>query len=53
MSASDRQQMPDAPLATRRELTPKLGFALVVALAFLWLVPFLWMRCYMPSFGCY
>ena len=33
----------EAPLATRGEITPKLGFALVVLLALVWLVPFLWM----------
>jgi sn-glycerol 3-phosphate transport system permease protein len=33
----------DAPLATRREITPKLGFLLTVLLALVWLVPFLWM----------
>lgn len=33
----------DAPLATRGEITPKLGFALVVLLALVWLIPFLWM----------
>jgi sn-glycerol 3-phosphate transport system permease protein len=33
----------DAPLATRNEITPKLGFALVVLLAVVWLIPFLWM----------
>ena len=33
----------DMPLATRGELTPKLGFALVVLLALVWLIPFLWM----------
>ena len=33
----------DAPLATRNEITPKLGFALVVLLALVWLIPFLWM----------
>ena len=33
----------EAPLATRGEITPKLGFALVVLLALLWLIPFLWM----------
>jgi sn-glycerol 3-phosphate transport system permease protein len=31
------------PLATRGEITPKLGFALVALLALVWLVPFLWM----------
>jgi len=31
------------PLATRREITPKLGFALVALLALVWLIPFLWM----------
>lgn len=30
-------------IATRHELTPKLGFAVVVVLAFIWVVPFLWM----------
>ncbi|MCA1998439.1 MAG: carbohydrate ABC transporter permease [Hyphomicrobiales bacterium] len=34
---------PDLPLATRHELTPKLGFGLVVVLALLWVTPFLWM----------
>lgn len=34
---------PDLPVATRHEVTPKLGFLLVLALAFLWIVPFLWM----------
>ena len=33
----------DAPLATRGEITPKLGFALTVLLAIIWLIPFLWM----------
>jgi len=33
----------DVPLATRGEITPKLGFALVVLLALVWLIPFLWM----------
>jgi sn-glycerol 3-phosphate transport system permease protein len=33
----------DVPLATRNEITPKLGFALVVLLALVWLIPFLWM----------
>ena len=33
----------EAPLATRGEITPKLGFALVVLLALVWLIPFLWM----------
>ncbi|MET4229448.1 ABC-type glycerol-3-phosphate transport system permease component [Bradyrhizobium sp. I1.8.5] len=33
----------DAPLATRREITPKLGFLLTVLLAIVWLIPFLWM----------
>jgi len=33
----------DAPLVTRGEITPKLGFALVVLLALVWLIPFLWM----------
>src|SRR5262249_5619115 len=33
----------DAPLATRNEITPKLGFALTVLLALVWLIPFLWM----------
>jgi sn-glycerol 3-phosphate transport system permease protein len=33
----------DVPLATRGEVTPKLGFALVVLLALVWLIPFLWM----------
>ena len=33
----------DAPLATRGEITPKLGFALVVLLTLVWLIPFLWM----------
>jgi hypothetical protein len=33
----------DVPLATRSEITPKLGFALVVLLALVWLIPFLWM----------
>jgi sn-glycerol 3-phosphate transport system permease protein len=33
----------DTPLATRREITPKLGFALTVLLAVVWLIPFLWM----------
>ncbi|MGQ0686922.1 carbohydrate ABC transporter permease [Bradyrhizobium sp.] len=33
----------DAPLATRGEITPKLGFAFVVLLALVWLIPFLWM----------
>lgn len=31
------------PLATRGEITPKLGFALVLLLALIWLTPFLWM----------
>ena len=31
------------PLATRREITPKLGWLMVVAGAALWLVPLLWM----------
>ena len=31
------------PLATRREITPKLGYLMVVAGAALWLVPLLWM----------
>ncbi len=30
-------------LATRREITPKLGYLVVVAGAALWLVPLLWM----------
>jgi sn-glycerol 3-phosphate transport system permease protein len=30
-------------LATRDEITPKIGYALVFAAALLWLVPFLWM----------
>nr|WP_247334655.1 carbohydrate ABC transporter permease [Bradyrhizobium sp. 147] len=33
----------DAPLATRREITPKLGFVLTVLLALVWLIPFVWM----------
>lgn len=33
----------DAPLATRNEITPKLGFLLTVLLALVWLIPFLWM----------
>jgi len=33
----------DAPLATRNEITPKLGFVLTVLLALVWLIPFLWM----------
>ena len=33
----------DAPLATRNEITPKLGFLLTVLLALAWLIPFLWM----------
>ena len=33
----------NGPLATRNEITPKLGFALVVLLALVWLIPFLWM----------
>ena len=33
----------DAPLATRGEITPKLGFLLTVLLAIVWLIPFLWM----------
>jgi sn-glycerol 3-phosphate transport system permease protein len=33
----------DTPLATRREITPKLGFVLTVLLALVWLIPFLWM----------
>ena len=33
----------ETPLATRRELTPKIGAILVVLAALLWLVPFLWM----------
>ncbi|RZI39262.1 carbohydrate ABC transporter permease, partial [Herbaspirillum sp. HC18] len=33
----------DAPLATRNEITPKLGFLLTVLLAMVWLIPFLWM----------
>lgn len=33
----------DAPLATRNEITPKLGFALTMLLALVWLIPFLWM----------
>jgi sn-glycerol 3-phosphate transport system permease protein len=33
----------DGPLATRAEITPKLGFVLVVLLALVWLIPFLWM----------
>lgn len=32
-----------APLATRGELTPKLGHVIICAGAALWLVPFLWM----------
>jgi sn-glycerol 3-phosphate transport system permease protein len=31
------------PLATRREITPKLGYLMAVAGAALWLVPLLWM----------
>lgn len=31
------------PLATRGEITPKLGMVLVVLLALVWLIPFLWM----------
>jgi sn-glycerol 3-phosphate transport system permease protein len=31
------------PLATQRELTPRLGYAAVAAGAALWLMPFLWM----------
>lgn len=41
MSAIDRAVR--APLATRRELTPKIGFGLAVVAAQLWLVPFAWM----------
>jgi sn-glycerol 3-phosphate transport system permease protein len=33
----------EVPLATRREVVPKLGYLVVVAGAVLWLVPFLWM----------
>ena len=33
----------DAPLATRNEITPKLGFVLTMLLAIVWLIPFLWM----------
>jgi len=33
----------DEPLATRGEITPKIGFALVVVLSLVWLIPFLWM----------
>src|SRR4051794_36285772 len=33
----------ESPLATRHEITPKLGFALTVLLATVWLIPFLWM----------
>ena len=33
----------DVPLATRGEITPKLGFLLTVLLAIVWLIPFLWM----------
>lgn len=33
----------DAPLATRNEITPKLGFLLTILLALAWLIPFLWM----------
>ena len=33
----------DEPLATRGEITPKLGFVLAVLLALVWLIPFLWM----------
>lgn len=41
---SDRaRRRSDVPLATRHELAPKLGYAIVVAGALLWLVPFLWM----------
>jgi sn-glycerol 3-phosphate transport system permease protein len=32
-----------APLATRREIAPKLAYLIVVVGAMLWLVPFLWM----------
>jgi sn-glycerol 3-phosphate transport system permease protein len=31
------------PLATRREWTPRIGFALVVAAASVWIIPFAWM----------
>ena len=33
----------DAPLATRNEITPKVGFLLTILLALAWLIPFLWM----------
>ena len=40
---SDRPRRGEMPLATRREVLPKLGYAIVLAGAGLWLVPFLWM----------
>jgi sn-glycerol 3-phosphate transport system permease protein len=33
----------ETPLATRHEITPKLGFLLVLALGFIWIAPFVWM----------
>ena len=33
----------ETPLATRGELTPKIGMLLVIVAALLWFVPFLWM----------
>ena len=45
MSASvktDRHRS-QAVLGTRYEITPKIGYALTIAAALLWLVPFLWM----------
>jgi len=41
--ASPRRRSARGPLATRHELLTKLGFALALLLAALWLVPFLWM----------
>lgn len=41
---SDRaRRRSEVPLATRHELTPKLGYLVAVTGALLWLVPFLWM----------
>lgn len=36
-------KLSNSQLATRHELTPRLGYAAILALAFLWIVPFIWM----------
>ena len=37
------REISTATLATRHEITPKLGYLLVLGAAFIWVVPFLWM----------